>query len=57
VALAVVAGLLVMYGPYLVWPLLVTGAALLYLRLRRRSAGGPAQPAAVYQRPRPPTSP
>jgi amino acid efflux transporter len=57
VALAVVAGLLVMYGPYLVWPLLVTGAALLYLRLRRRSAGGPAQPGAVYQRPRPPTSP
>lgn len=37
VALVVVAVLLVTYGPYLVWPLLVTGAALLYLRLRRKT--------------------
>jgi amino acid efflux transporter len=37
VTLAVVAMLLVGSGPYLVWPLLVTGAALLYLRVSRRS--------------------
>lgn len=37
VTLAVVALLLVVSGPYLVWPLLVTGAALLYLRVSRRS--------------------
>jgi amino acid efflux transporter len=35
--LVVVALLLVASGPYLVWPLLVTGAALLYLRVSRRS--------------------
>jgi amino acid efflux transporter len=35
VSLAVVALLLVMTGPYLVWPLLVTFATLLYLRFRR----------------------
>lgn len=53
VALAVVAVLLVMYGPYLVWPLLVTGAALLYLRIRRPSP----ENVPVYQRRRPPPSP
>ncbi|WP_460347509.1 APC family permease [Actinoallomurus acanthiterrae] len=36
VSLAGVVALLVMAGIYLVWPLLVTGAALLYLRLGRR---------------------
>ena len=35
-ALAAVIVLLVMSGVYLAWPLLVTGAALLYLRLNRR---------------------
>jgi amino acid efflux transporter len=35
VALAAVVVLLVMSGPYLVWPLVVTGGALLYLRLFR----------------------
>lgn len=56
-SLLVVAVLLVMYGPYLGWPLLVTAAALLYLRHRRRSAGPGAAPAAVYQRRHPPPSP
>jgi amino acid efflux transporter len=43
VAFAVVAGLLVLSGGYLVWPLLVTGGALLHLRLsRRRRACGRA---------------
>jgi amino acid efflux transporter len=37
-AFAVVAVLVVLSGPYLVWPLLVTGGALLYLRLAGRSA-------------------
>ncbi|WP_211245976.1 APC family permease [Actinomadura oligospora] len=36
VALAAVAALLLMSGRYLLWPLVVTGAALLYLRRRRR---------------------
>ncbi|GAA3150305.1 amino acid permease [Planomonospora alba] len=36
VSLAAVVVLLVMSGVYLLWPLLVTGAALLYLRLRAR---------------------
>jgi len=57
VSLGVVAVLLVMYGPYLGWPLLVTAAALLYLRYRRRSAGTGPAPAAVYQRRHPPPSP
>jgi amino acid efflux transporter len=34
VAFAVVIVLLVMSGGYLIWPLLVTGGALLYLRVR-----------------------
>jgi amino acid efflux transporter len=57
VSLGVVALLLVMYGPYLVWPLLVTGAALLYLRVRRRLAGPGGPPPPVYQRHHPPASP
>ncbi|RFU39390.1 APC family permease, partial [Actinomadura logoneensis] len=39
-ALAAVAALLVMSGRYLLWPLAVTGAALLYLRRRRAAASG-----------------
>lgn len=45
VTLAVVTLLLVMSGPYLIWPLLVTGAALLYLRVSRRSPMPAAQSA------------
>lgn len=47
VTLVVVALLLVSSGPYLIWPLMVCGAALLYLRLRRRSgaATAPVAPA------------
>jgi amino acid efflux transporter len=37
VALAIVVVLLVMSGVYLVWPLLVTGGALLYVRRNRRA--------------------
>ncbi|MEU8195491.1 APC family permease [Microbispora amethystogenes] len=37
-AMVAVAALLVMSGPYLLWPLGVTGAALLYLRLGKRRA-------------------
>ena len=36
VAFAVAIALLVMSGAYLLWPLLVTGGALLYLRLSGR---------------------
>jgi amino acid efflux transporter len=36
VSLAVVGVLLVLYGPYLAWPLVVSGAALLYLRINQR---------------------
>ena len=36
VALVAVALLLVMFGVYLLWPLFVTGAAMLYLRRRQR---------------------
>jgi amino acid efflux transporter len=47
-ALAAVAVMLVMSGRYLLWPLAVTGAALLYLELGRRRAGtggtAPARP-------------
>jgi amino acid efflux transporter len=57
VALAVVAVLLVMYGPYLVWPLLVTGAALVYLRIRARGPEPGPAPAPVYQRHHLPPSP
>ncbi|MQS09094.1 amino acid permease, partial [Streptomyces alkaliphilus] len=42
VSLGAVLLLLVMSGPYLLWPLVVTGAALLYLRL----SGGRAAPTA-----------
>ncbi|WP_208868316.1 APC family permease [Microbispora triticiradicis] len=35
-AMVAVAALLLMSGPYLLWPLAVAGAALLYLRLNRR---------------------
>lgn len=37
-AFAISIALLVMSGVYLVWPLLISGSALLYLRLRRLSA-------------------
>ena len=43
-ALAAVAGLLLMTGRYMLWPLLLAGAALLYLRLARRTVGRPASP-------------
>jgi amino acid efflux transporter len=56
-SLALVAVLLVMYGPYLIWPLLVTGAGLLYLRFRRRPRGPASPPAVVYQRRHLPPSP
>jgi amino acid efflux transporter len=39
VAQVAVIVLLLMTGPYLVWPLLVAAAALLYLRLARRPRG------------------
>jgi amino acid efflux transporter len=42
VSLAAVVVLLGMSGVYLLWPLLVTGAALLYLRLRGTGPHGPA---------------
>lgn len=47
VSLAAVLGLLVMSGAYLVWPLLVAGGALLYLRLSRprRDLGRPREDA------------
>lgn len=38
-ALAAVVMMLLMSGPYLLWPLVVTGAALLYLRLGGRRTG------------------
>lgn len=44
VTLVVVSLLLVSSGPYLVWPLLVTGAALLYLRVTRRATLPAAAP-------------
>lgn len=44
VALVSVAALLLMSGRYLVWPLVVTGASLLYLRRRRAAASAPAEP-------------
>jgi hypothetical protein len=40
VALVVVAALLLMTRWYMVWPMLVGGGALLYLRLRRPRGGG-----------------
>jgi amino acid efflux transporter len=49
VSLAAVIVLLVMSGLYLVWPVLVAGGALLYLRMRR---GAPVRPG----RPRTPSS-
>jgi amino acid efflux transporter len=49
VSLAAVVVLLVMSGLYLVWPVLVAGGALLYLRVRR---GAPVRPG----RPRTPSS-
>jgi amino acid efflux transporter len=49
VSLAAVVVLLVMSGLYLVWPVLVAGGALLYLRVRR---GAPERP----DRPRTPSS-
>jgi amino acid efflux transporter len=38
VAFATIVVLMAMTGVYLLWPLLVTGGAMLYLRLRRRTA-------------------
>jgi amino acid efflux transporter len=42
-AFAVVAVLLVLSGPYLLWPVLVAGGALWYVRRGRVGAGAPAQ--------------
>jgi amino acid efflux transporter len=50
VALAAVSGLLLMTGRYMVWPLLLAGAALLYLRLFR--APGPGSVAEKVPLPR-----
>ncbi|MDL4774166.1 APC family permease [Actinomadura xylanilytica] len=41
IAFGAVAVLLLMSGPYLIWPLMVTGAALAYLSLRRRATATP----------------
>ncbi|MEV1170411.1 hypothetical protein, partial [Nonomuraea sp. NPDC049784] len=49
-ALVAVIALLIMSGVYLLWPLAVTGAALLYLRLnRRRPAPGERRPEDVAE--------
>ncbi|WP_433430462.1 APC family permease [Nonomuraea sp. CA-141351] len=49
-ALVAVIALLIMSGVYLLWPLAVTGAALLYLRLnRRRPAQGERRPEDVAE--------
>ncbi|MEU8279324.1 APC family permease [Microbispora bryophytorum] len=50
-ALVAVVALLLMSGVYLLWPLVVTGAALLYVRLdrRRRRTAGQEQPEGVAE--------
>ncbi|MBO4272762.1 APC family permease [Microbispora triticiradicis] len=51
-AMVAVAALLLMSGPYLLWPLAVAGAALLYLRLNRRRRAARVEedrPAAVAE--------
>jgi amino acid efflux transporter len=47
VALVAVAALLVMSGPYLIWPVVVTGGALAYLRFRRRRPSPDAPPSTL----------
>lgn len=59
VALLAVLALLAMTGVYLIWPVVVTGGALLYLRLHRPSGPLPPSPLPSVSRPssRPPAPP